>query len=116
MQTTPTATKTDGRRMCFSDKPAPAKQRVDASRIVYTLVHLTHISPPELSRRLGKAVSYIGALINKRSTPRLDTCAIIADECGCDVIIRERSTGRIVIINPKRCGALHYTAPRKKAS
>lgn len=54
-----------------------------------------------LSVSMGRAKQYMGSLISRHTSPRADTLAEIASACGCDLIIRDRTTGEMVaMIDP----------------
>lgn len=48
----------------------------------------------ELSRSMGRTSNWIATMLSNGTKPRLDTAAAIADACGYELVVRERSTGR----------------------
>lgn len=53
-----------------------------------------------VSKVLGKSAAYVGATIARGSIPRVDTYATILNACGYDLLLRKRSDGAEIVIDP----------------
>lgn len=73
---------------------------MQALKALNTVVSQSGVSKTELARKLGRGVNYISNYSVKGNIPRIDTFAAIADVSGFDLIVRRRSNGREIIIDP----------------
>lgn len=53
-----------------------------------------------LSLALGRSRNYITQLIQQGSISQVDTVADVADVCGYDLVLRRRSDGEEMLIDP----------------
>ena len=60
------------------------------------------ISRIELSRKLGRSDFFISNYISTGRLPRIELLAEICDATGHDLLVRNRTTGREIIIDPPR--------------
>lgn len=67
---------------------------MEAWEAVRWMMAASGVGPSELSRRLGRSMSYITASIAQGGTPRLDTFARMAHACGCRLVLETRDGSR----------------------
>jgi hypothetical protein len=51
---------------------------------------------------MGRNANYISGYVNRGSVPQADTFAEIADVSGFDLLVRDRSSGDEILIDPRR--------------
>ena len=54
-----------------------------------------------VSQELGKSAGYINTYVSMGKVPGLDTMASIANVCGYDLVLVDRSTGETIKIDSK---------------
>ena len=52
------------------------------------------LTPYAASLRMGRAHSYVGSLLARKSAPTMRTAADVCDVCGVDVVLVDRATGK----------------------
>lgn len=58
-----------------------------------------------LSRKLGHTPGWFSSTLTRRSVPRLDTVAAVADTCGYELVIREKNGGAVLgVVEPPDAG------------
>lgn len=63
------------------------------------------LTPYAASLRMGRAHSYVGSLLARKSAPTIRTAADVCDVCGVDVVLVDRSTGETIgRVDPRRRG------------
>lgn len=66
---------------------------MNATDAIRQMMKRASLGPSELSRRIGKARTYIASTLSHGSTPKVDTVARIAHECGYRLILRNDESG-----------------------
>lgn len=79
---------------------------VNAKDAVGEVVSRSGEGPMALSRKLGRHESYLSTTISRRSVPKLDTFADIADACGFELVLRGHGTE--LVIEPNQRVAIEY--------
>ena len=73
---------------------------MDASKIIQFLTEQGSISMRVASKRMGRAQSFLSVVKHNGRIPQANTLAAIADVYGYDLLLRNRTDGREVIIDP----------------
>jgi len=68
--------------------------------VLPTLVKSSGKSMYSMSIELGRSRNYVAQLIQNKSASQVDTVAAIADVCGYDLLLRKRSDGAEIVIDP----------------
>ena len=55
-----------------------------------------------ISVQMDRTSNYLAAVVQRKSIPKYDTMAEIADVCGYDLLLRRRDDGTEIIIDPPR--------------
>lgn len=71
---------------------------MDTTTAIKTLLERSDMSGRELSRKLGRAETFISTTIGRKSVPQADTLAEIARACGGRLVIR--GLGEDIPIDP----------------
>lgn len=53
-----------------------------------------------ISQKMGRSKLYIGSYLSKKQKPNIELMAEIGDATGHDLLVRNRTTGREIIIDP----------------
>lgn len=54
----------------------------------------------QISKKIGRSKLYIGSYLSKKQKPNIELMAEIGDATGHDLLVRNRETGREIIIDP----------------
>ena len=75
---------------------------MDVRKALRTVISNGGMPKATLSVSMGKAYTFINTTISRGSIPKTDTFAQIADACGYDLLLRQRSTNDEIIIDPPK--------------
>ena len=73
-----------------------------ARKVLPAVVKGSGKSMQSISLEMNRVRTYLANTIKKQAVPRADILAEIADTCGYDLILRNRSSGDEIIIDPPR--------------
>lgn len=73
---------------------------MDAHELILFMMKNSGRRESELSRMLSNDRTYLRSIMKRRSIPKADTYARIADVCGFDLLVRKRDDGSECIIEP----------------
>jgi hypothetical protein len=68
--------------------------------VLTAVISRSGIPKMTLSSLMGKSYTFINTTLGRKSVPKTDTFALIADVCGFDLLVRQRSTGDEMLIDP----------------
>lgn len=71
-----------------------------AEDVLREMVHDCDLSQREISKRMGRSHLYVASYVSKKQKPNIELMAEIGDVTGHDLLIRNRRTGREIIIDP----------------
>lgn len=74
--------------------------RVEPKDVLSALVKNSGKSMRTISMAIGRSPNFLASTTQKRSTPHCETVANVADVCGYDLLLRKRSDGSEIIIDP----------------
>lgn len=73
-----------------------------ARNVFLTIVESSGKKKVEISREIGRNDGFVKNRTNSPTTPATETFALIADACGYDLLVRNRSDGSEIIIDPPK--------------
>ena len=73
---------------------------MNVNKVFNTCISRSGMRKTEISTALGLRKNYISVAIAKRTIQRTDTFAKIVDVCGWDLLVRNRTTGEEMLIDP----------------
>ena len=76
-------------------------KRIAPKDIAPEMVNLSGQSQAAISKKMGKSINFVGGIVRAKTIPRLDTVTAIADACEFDVVVRQRTTGNEIIVDPE---------------
>lgn len=84
---------------------------MNAKEVFRHVVDNSGLSRAELARSMGRTTSYFRNVLSRGSIPKLDTFAEITDAAGYDLLVRKRSTGEELVIDPPDISRKHDKTP-----
>lgn len=73
---------------------------MNAHEVLRKITRSTGMTDIELSVAMGKNTNYLGVIRNRKTIPRADTFAMIADASGYDLLVRNRTDNEEIVIDP----------------
>ena len=74
---------------------------MDANELILFMAESTGKPKSELSRSISDSRFYLNTILSRKTVPMANTYATIADVCGYDLLVRRRSDGYEIPIDPK---------------
>lgn len=71
-----------------------------AGKVLKTILAKEGITPTEAARKIGRSDAYLSSIIAKDTSPKVSTMAGICDALDYDLLVRSRSDGYELNIDP----------------
>lgn len=73
-----------------------------ARDVFITVIERSGKKKVEIARSIGRNDGFVRNRTNSPTTPTTETFSLIADACGYDLLVRNRSDGSEIIIDPPK--------------
>lgn len=73
---------------------------MNAHELILSMISDSEKSESELSRTISRDRTYLRSIIKRKTIPKANTYAKIADICGYDLLVRRRIDGYEIPIDP----------------
>lgn len=83
---------------------------MDAVTAIQGMVEVSGKSQREVSQEIGKVPTFIGTTVYRRSSPRADTLARIAEACGFQLVLEGHGTRMVIDGGPNNESASQQPA------